>query len=148
MKYGQCFLMKCPRVVGENYSWRTTYISHVEESTLSQLSLWLKDRSLKTCLRKAGHRVFYPFLIYKYIASINCGREFKIPLYKKFIPYWLIRLVNCGLYLRELKSPTLCHQNKHLSTSAFKGGDLSNCTMANISLQPILQNVWIAKRIS
>jgi len=79
--------MKVPREVGKNYSWRTTYISHVEESTMYQLSLWLKDRSLKTYLRKEGHKVFYAFLFYKYVDPINCGRDFKILLYKKSIPY-------------------------------------------------------------
>jgi len=52
-----------------------------------QLSLWLKDRSLKTYLRKEGHKVFYAFLFYKYVDPINCGRDFKILLYKKSIPY-------------------------------------------------------------
>lgn len=53
--------MKGPREVGEYYSWRTTYISHVEESTIYQLSCGLKIFLLKRVYEKQALKCFIPF---------------------------------------------------------------------------------------
>jgi hypothetical protein len=53
--------MKGPREVGENYSWRIIYISHVEESTIYHLSYGLKIFLLKSAYEKQAINCFIRF---------------------------------------------------------------------------------------